>query len=568
VLYFTRELQYEEETAIAFFAYLTSLAYISPLLGALLADGSFGRYQTILWFGWIYFIGLVILTIGAYNNGQENLRLQRILTFTGLFWVCIATGGIKPCVSAFGADQIAHMEEEQEQQQSALDEEGAKQQYPEESRNQESALSASSSSSHHSIDSSSPERSEKVRNFFAFFYFCINLGAVSSISVIPMLRHYFGFGAAFLAPTLFVLLAMGAFLSNRKSYVHHVPGSDGGSLTMTFRLCTWLIRERLSKKAWVVRLCPCIRPKRSPIGSMESTVNLEEEDEDDNGEENDGIMRTDQKRLHQQQLSDAKQALHVLPIMAMFPAFWMLYDQQGSVWTLQATRMKLHGLQPEQLNVVNPVEIMIFIPFFDRLVYPFLEQRGWKLTHVRRMRWGMVLTSVSFFVSGLLETHIQRSDPTSVSVFWQLPQISIMAIAEIFLSVTGLEFAYATSPDRMKALLMSLYLLATAVGDFFGGILYSTIFATLNRATVMHVCAVLMLGNLGLFCWVSRGWVTHHAAVEEEGDTDGAPTYLEMTTTEPILLQKTSNGNDELSSITTPRRRSRGEESQEEHVID
>ena len=51
VLYFTMELHYEENEAIALFAYTTALAYFSPLLGAFLADGQWGRYYTILIFG-------------------------------------------------------------------------------------------------------------------------------------------------------------------------------------------------------------------------------------------------------------------------------------------------------------------------------------------------------------------------------------------------------------------------------------------------------------------------------------------------------------------------------------
>ena len=83
----------------------------------------------------------------------------------------------------------------------------------------------------------------------------------------------------------------------------------------------------------------------------------------------------------------------------------------------------------------------------------------------------MLLSSVAFFSSGILETIIQNRDATDgqkIHVLWQLPQITILAVAEICLSVTGLEFAYATSPDRLKSFLMAIYLLTISVGDFFG----------------------------------------------------------------------------------------------------
>jgi hypothetical protein len=84
VLYLTRALEYDEATAIALFAYMTCLAYLSPIVGALLADGRLGRYTTILWFGCIYAIGLVILTVGAFMDSSD-LDTKRLLTFLGLF---------------------------------------------------------------------------------------------------------------------------------------------------------------------------------------------------------------------------------------------------------------------------------------------------------------------------------------------------------------------------------------------------------------------------------------------------------------------------------------------------
>ena len=479
VLFFTLQLHYEESTAIALFAYMTCLAYLSPLLGALLADGHLGRYCTILIFGIVYLIGLCILTGGAFLDSDTQLESKRVLTFGGLFLVCLGTGGIKPCVSAFGADQVASQE--------------------------------TTNGGGREIHQEDDFTSDRVRAFFASFYFCINLGAVTSIFVIPIIRAHYGFGAAFLTPTLFILLAMMAFLSKSSEYVHHVPTT---SLATTFRLCGWILRRRLSQYALVHRYCPWIRPTQSPLSNNNSgseSTSLEATWSDglvhDNNNNNNNAMDTEAS--HNQQVSDAAQALHVMPILGMLPMFWMLYDQQGSVWTLQATRMALGNIQPEQMNVVNPLLIMCFIPLFERVIYPSLETSGWNISHLRRMGWGMLLAAISFCVSGFLENVIQSRDSTGapqVHVLWQLPQITILTVAEIFLSVTGLEFAYATSPDRLKAFLMALYLLTTAVGDLFGGLLYSSVFQDMNRSLVMYVCATLMLFNLGMFCCVARWW--------------------------------------------------------------
>jgi len=550
VLYFV-SLEYSESQAIAFFAYTTCLAYLSPIAGALLADGHLGRYQTILWFGLVYVIGLSILTFAAAASEDVDLAYRRTLTFVGLFLVCLGTGGIKPCVSAFGADQISMRPEDYDDGDDTL----------ERSVNNAGPVAMTSTKlyrdNHKAITLAdtgqgpserdglfreppvdpretvvapdgvtSSKKNEQVRAFFAYFYFCINVGAVTSIALVPILRGRYGFSAAFLLPTCFMITAILLFLSKRNEYIHHQPGKDGSSLSTTFRLCWWLIRENLWSIPWVQRALPWAKPEplQNHAPGQHTLVPNEEDDyntdmdaglndntssvDDDTVVEND--TRASPDAVFHQQLDDAAQAVNVLPIMAMFPIFWCLYDQQGSVWTLQATRMALpDGMLPEQLQVVNPLQIMLFIPLFDRYIYPVMQAKGWNIAPLRRMSWGMMLTAISFFLSGLVEWCIQsheRNSEAMISVFWQLPQITVLAIGEIFISVTGLEFAYSTSPERLKAFLMALFLLTTAFGDLLSGILYSTVFANMNRAKIMHTCALLMLCNLGLFALVVRWW--------------------------------------------------------------
>jgi dipeptide/tripeptide permease len=132
------------------------------------------------------------------------------------------------------------------------------------------------------------------------------------------------------------------------------------------------------------------------------------------------------------------------------------------------------------------------------------------------MAWGMMLAACAFFLSGMVETAIQnnvQNELPKVNVFWQLPQIIVLSIAEILLSVTGLEFAYSMSPNRLKAFVTALFLSTTAIGDSFSGILFSTIFQHMNISTVMHVCALLMLANLWMFCKVAK-WYNDEASLQ------------------------------------------------------
>lgn len=149
---------------------------------------------------------------------------------------------------------------------------------------------------------------------------------------------------------------------------------------------------------------------------------------------------------------------------------------------------------------------MILIPLFDQIIYPWLDSKGYNIQPLRRMQYGMFLAAVAFFASTLLEFSIQRQPANSISVAWQIPQITILTIAEIFLNVTGLEFAYSQAPHSMQALILALFLFMTAIGDGMGAILFVSVFRQLNLCVTMIICALCMLFNLALFSMVARNW--------------------------------------------------------------
>ena len=518
VLYFTQELKLDDNTAISCFAYTTCLANFSPLAGAILAESSLGRFHTILCFGCLYAVGLTILTHSAFlpvellvsrEDGTDdetvgNLFAKRLLTFVGLLFVCTGTGGIKPCVNIFGADQVALRDKDTPNHSvsgtnnnNELNEE------------EEEEIIGRTATTQTDLEISSHEE-HAVREFFNFFYFCINVGAVTSFTFIPIVKAHFGFGVSFLLPTIFMCVALAIFYSKRKEYIYRkIEGSGSSSIATTICICLRLVGQKargiyghqtIAQHDEDQAAQEVLTNSNSPYSTADN--NSTSDTFFDETTTNDDVHATvpPSSSSYQASLQDAQQALKILPIMGMLPIFWMLYDQQGSVWTLQASRMNLHGMEPEQLNLLNPLEIMVFIPLFDRVIYPAMEARRWNIAPLRRMGWGMVLAAISFVVSGLLENAMDKSShPESISVLWQVPQITILAVGEIFLSVTGLEYAYSKSPARLKGFIMATFLLTTAVGDLAGGLLYSSVFRTMDRAVAMYVCAGFMMLNRFVF---------------------------------------------------------------------
>jgi len=159
-----------ERDAIAVFSYFTAAAYFTPMLGGFISDTYWGRYRTILVFSLIYCCGCLSLALSSLQPSLSG-------ALVGLCFIALGTGGIKPCVSTFGADQFPSSASEDE-----------------------------------------------LSYYFHVFYIAINIGSIASFLIVPVLkRSSVGFAAAFGLPALLLLLATAVFFSARNIYVKVPP---------------------------------------------------------------------------------------------------------------------------------------------------------------------------------------------------------------------------------------------------------------------------------------------------------------------------------------------------------
>jgi len=64
------------------------------------------------------------------------------------------------------------------------------------------------------------------------------------------------------------------------------------------------------------------------------------------------------------------------------------------------------SLKPDQMQVVNPLLILVFIPLFETVVYPLLAKCNIK-TPLKKLGIGGVLAGVAFIISAVVELQLQ-----------------------------------------------------------------------------------------------------------------------------------------------------------------
>ena len=107
---------------------------------------------------------------------------------------------------------------------------------------------------------------------------------------------------------------------------------------------------------------------------------------------------------------ETKILMNVLVLYLPLPFFWALFDQQGSRWTFQATRMDgdigFMTIKPDQMQVVNPFLILVFIPVYEVAIYPLLKLVGISRP-LQKLTIGGILAGVAFILSALVEISLE-----------------------------------------------------------------------------------------------------------------------------------------------------------------
>lgn len=81
--------------------------------------------------------------------------------------------------------------------------------------------------------------------------------------------------------------------------------------------------------------------------------------------------------------------------------------------------------------------------------------------------------TLTFFTSGYYASDCDGVSP--ISIWWQVPNVALGAMSEIFVNVTAYELAYARAPANMRSTVVALFLFMTALSSALGEILIPAI---------------------------------------------------------------------------------------------
>ncbi|KAF5736725.1 protein NRT1/ PTR FAMILY 5.2-like [Tripterygium wilfordii] len=475
VLYLTRKLHQGTVKSSNNVTNWVGTIWITPILGAYVADAHLGRYWTFIVASVIYLSGMSVLTLSVslpglkpppcHDTNLENCKkastLQLAVFYGALYTLAVGTGGTKPNISTIGADQFDDFE---------------------------------------------PKEKAHKLSFFNWWMFSIFFGTLFANTVLVYIQDNVGWSLGYGLPTLGLAISIAIFLAGTPFYRHRVPA--GSPFTRMGRVIVAAIRKwRVPiptdpKQLYELDLEVYANKGKFRIDSTNTLRFL-----------NKAAVKTSSNSpwmlCSVTQVEETKQMLRMIPIlMATFVPSTMV-AQINTLFVKQGTtldrRIGNFIIPPASLIAFVTISLLISVVLYDRFFVPFIRRwtknpRG--ITLLQRMGIGLVFHIMIMTAASLIENYrlrvakdhglVENGGQVPLTIFILLPQFVLMGIADAFLEVAKIEFFYDQAPESMKSLGTSYSSTSLGLGNFISSFLLSTV----SRITKEHGHHGWILNNL------------------------------------------------------------------------
>ncbi|KAE8167644.1 hypothetical protein BDV40DRAFT_284575 [Aspergillus tamarii] len=166
-----------------------------------------------------------------------------------------------------------------------------------------------------------------------------------------------------------------------------------------------------------------------------------------------------------------------------FPIYNINDGGIGSVASNQGASMTTNGAPNDLLNNFNALTIIVMTPVLSHILYPLLLRYNIKFGRINRITFGFVLAMISGVIGAIVQWRVYKTSPcgyyasscdagvSPILIWWQLPNVILGALSELFCNVTAYELAYARAPPSMRGLVMAIFLFTTALSSALGEVL-------------------------------------------------------------------------------------------------
>ncbi|CAN1851961.1 Protein NRT1/ PTR FAMILY 5.6 [Linum perenne] len=399
IIYLTTVIQQDVKTAARNVNYWSGVTTLTPLLGGFLADSYLGRYYTVFISSVLY---LIVCLMCSTSVCREPKKIHEVTFFIAMYLISVATGGHKPALESFGADQF---------------------------------------------DDDNKEERMKKTSFFNWWNCALCCGLFLGVTVIVYIQDHVSWGAADVILAVAMGLSLAVFIIGRPFYRYRVP--KGSPLTPMLHVIVAAIRNRnlphISSPALLYELP---RSEMSRTRQLCHTDNIKFLDKaaivEDRGNLNSATEKPSPWKLTTvTRVEELKLLINMLPIWLTTIPFGLNIAQGSTFYIKQSTLLDRSigdniVIPPSSIFTLSVIGMITTISLYEKVLVPILRkstnnEQG--ITTLQRIGIGIFLSIASMVVAALVERKrlaVAKENPSkgsiSMSVFWLAPQFLVTGI--------------------------------------------------------------------------------------------------------------------------------------------
>jgi POT family proton-dependent oligopeptide transporter len=439
-------LEYSYEQAGDVYGTFVALVYLTPFLGGILADRWLGYRRSVV-------IGGLLMAAGYLTLAAPGTTAF----FSGLGLIIVGNGFFKPNMSTI-------------------------------------------------VGRLYPDGSPLKDSGYNIFYMGINIGAFVCNFVAAILRNRFGWGWAFGAAGVGMVIGVVVFLANQR-HLRDAPDRGDGSVDpgVLWRLGLYVVIPALGAGTLGYLTLGELFGSQTTAAFVAGTIPV--------------VIYYLQLWLRAPQHERGPIGA-LLAVFSVVVIFWMIFHQNGSTltfWTDENTRREAGAMAPllrsayldqdatiggealtdpdapgsywrnvppaerppagHQVTLISTELYQSINPFFIIALTPLvvaffaaLRKRKREPSTPAKIAWGLFITALSvLFMIGAVWASSGGQD--KVSGWWLVGTYGVITVGELCLSPMGLSLVSKLAPARVAALMMGGWFLATAIGNKLAGVL-------------------------------------------------------------------------------------------------
>uniref|UniRef100_J3MHG1 Major facilitator superfamily (MFS) profile domain-containing protein n=1 Tax=Oryza brachyantha TaxID=4533 RepID=J3MHG1_ORYBR len=454
--------------------------FLTPLVGAVVADSYWGRYRTMVVGCCVGVAGMLMAALSALLPllmEEISTPVQEFILFLGLYMLAFGVGGLRPCLMSFGADQF---------------------------------------------DDGDPSERMSKGSFFNWYMFTLNCGSVISTSGMVWVQDHYGWALGLAIPAMVLSVGLSCLVAASRAY--RFQRNRGSPLT---RVCQVVVAAvckfnvALPADMALLYELPEDASVMKGVQRIEHTSDLRFFDKaavvTASDEEAAGTAPCNPWRLCVvTQVEELKILVRMLPLWACIAFFYTGTAQVNSTFVEQGMAMNTHVVSlrvpPASLVTFQMLTTITLIPLYDRAFVPAarrLTGREKGISELLRIGAGLAMVALAMAAAAMVETKRARAaqagmEPTSI--LWQAPQFVLVGVGELLTTIGQLDFFYSQAPPAMKTVCTALGFLDIAAGSYLSSLILTAVsWATATGGQPGWIPDDLNEGHLDRFFWMMAG---------------------------------------------------------------